>query len=226
MLQQIRFLVRRRYLSLPATLLAMLCATASAQAATILLDFDSVDTSAPPGFVDATGYLASYGITLANVTAGTTVNIVNDNVVYGGTALIPPSPPNMLMQLGSNAPVSFTLQFSTPLDSFGFTVPGDEAPSAFPAWQAYAFAGTTEVDSTGQGITCCHGPLIFTLDGPGITSVRFDSQNQNFAAFSAVPLDDFVLTASSVPEPSTLLLLGSGLVALIGFGGKTLFREE
>ncbi|AFU99210.2 PEP-CTERM sorting domain-containing protein [Simiduia agarivorans] len=48
----------------------------------------------------------------------------------------------------------------------------------------------------------------FTFDWMGIDSVRFDDQGQHFA------IDNIVLNESSVPEPSPLLLLGLGLVAL------------
>lgn len=48
----------------------------------------------------------------------------------------------------------------------------------------------------------------FTFDWIGIDSVRFDDQGQHFA------IDNIVLNESTVPEPSPLLLLGLGLVAL------------
>jgi PKD domain len=41
----------------------------------------------------------------------------------------------------------------------------------------------------------------YTLPGPGIVAVRFASQNEHFAAFSAVLLDDFVLTTAPNEPP-------------------------
>ena len=200
-------------------LLAVVCGflllAVAAKADTVTIDFDSVNATG--GFVDATSYLASYGVTLSGVTAGTQVSIMDYNQVYGGTALNPVSGPNLLQQTGSNAPVSFTLTFSNPLLSFTFVVPDDAAPSTFPAWQAYAYSGTTLVASTGKGYTCCmSGPVTYSLVGSGITSVRIDSQNGNFAGFSAVPLDNLTLVSetSTVPEPATLLLTGSGILGL------------
>lgn len=186
-----------------------------ALANTVSINFDSVNATG--GFVDATAYLGSYGITLSGVTGGTQVSIIDYNQVYGGTALIPVSAPNLLQQTGSNAPVSFTLNFANSLSSFSFIVPDDAAPSSFPAWNAYAYAGSTLVASTGQGFTCCtSSATTYMLAGSGITSVRFDSNNGNFAAFSAVPLDNFTMetTAAPVPEPATMFLLGSGLAGL------------
>ena len=208
-----------RYMGFRALMLAvvMFGLATAAQADTINLNFDSVSTSST---VDATSYFASHGITLSGVTAGTQVSIMAYSYLYGGAALVPVSSPNLLMQTGSNAPVSFTMNFSTPLTSFSFVRPGDLAPSSFPAWQAYAFAGSTLIASTGQSYSCCQAAGTYTLAGPGITSIRFDSQNGNFAAFNAVPLDNFTL--QTAPEPGTMLLMGVGL---LGFTGK-LFRAR
>jgi hypothetical protein len=133
------------------------------------------------------------------------------------TPVAPLPNPNLLMQTGSNAPVSFTLNFSSPLTSFSFVRPGDlgTSSSLFPPWQAYAFAGTTLVASASQGFSCCQPAGTYTLSGAGITSVRFDSQNGNIAGFSAVPLDNF--TMETAPEPGTMLLMGVGL---LGFTGR------
>ena len=57
----------------------------------------------------------------------------------------------------------------------------------------------------------------FTLDGPDIRSVTIASDNDHFAAFGSVILDNF--TISSVPEPSSLTLasIASGIVLAYGF---------
>jgi hypothetical protein len=200
-----------------------------ALAAVITLDFDSVVTEPSPGSfvnVDSAAYFASYGVTLTNNSPGTTVEIINYCNMYGCSALLPYSAPNFLHQSGSNAPVSYTLSFATPLTSFGFTIPGDNLPSAFPAWTITAYDGPTPVAGAGQGFTCCHPPLTYLLSGANITSVVVSSNNGNFAAFSSIPLDNLILTtAQTAPEPATLGLLGAGIAAL-GFRRRRANRES
>lgn len=174
-----------------------------------VVNFDALDASAGPVTGAAlASYLAGFGISLSDVTPGTDVGAWDDQNLYGGQPVDPPSPPNVLTQAGSNDPVTFTLNFSTPLDSFGFTRPQLEpGPSGVthPAWQAYAFdASGTELDSTSEPLLASFSVIPAApqgLTGPGIASVRFDSQNQQFAAFSAVLLDDFVLTSAGNQAP-------------------------
>jgi hypothetical protein len=59
----------------------------------------------------------------------------------------------------------------------------------------------------------------FTLNGPNIESVVIASDNQHFAAFGAVILDNFTLTAvpAAVPEPPGLIGASIGGVLLAGY---------
>jgi hypothetical protein len=171
---------------------------------TAALNFDTVNAIAGP--VNASSYLGSHGITLSAVTGGTSVSVVNNNSVYGGTAASPASAPNMLMQIGVNGPVSYTLNFATPLNSFGFPRPMLLAgPSGIthPQWSARAFnAAGQQVSAAAEGFISRFSNVpaaSFTLTGPGISSVRFDSNGFNFAAFSAVLLDNLVLTGAAAP---------------------------
>src|SRR5207247_6436941 len=87
-----------------------------------------------------------------------------------------------------------------------------------PLWNAYAFAGANQVDHVGEGLIASFSNVpaaTFTLHGPGITSVRFDSNNQHFAAFSAVLLDNFVL--SNVPQATPV----NGSVTFAYYTGNT-----
>lgn len=172
-----------------------------AQGRRVAVDFDGVD--ATHGRVVAVGYLAQFGITLGDVTPGTLVVIDNAKNFYEGRALRAASAPNVLTQINSNDPVSYTLRFARPLASLQFTRPmllAGETGITFPAWRAEA------LDGSGRVVAAAGEPLgsgaayysnvparTFTLDGPGIAALRFRSENRHFAAFSAVVIDDLVL---------------------------------
>ncbi|MFC1859014.1 carboxypeptidase regulatory-like domain-containing protein, partial [Thermodesulfobacteriota bacterium] len=166
---------------------------------TDIVNFDSVDATGAN--VDAENYLSGFGITLTGVTTGTSVIIVNDANMYNGDAMDPSSAPNFLTQAGSNDPVSFTLNFSNLLDSFSFTRPILVAatPSGIihPEWSAHALDETgAEIDAKSESQINSFSDVpaqTFTLNGPGIKSVRFDSNNHHVAAFSAVLIDDLTL---------------------------------
>jgi|GEM_PF-6488697 len=189
-------------------------AFASLAAATLRLDFDSAVTSPPSYAVDATAYLAANGITISSLTPGTSVRIIGDLGYYNGEAVRAPSSPNTLTQTGSNAPVQFTLRFAVPLDSFSFKRSSLIARPivSHPFWRAAAFnAAGAQIGPTLGESRIGSGKDVpaatFTLRGPGIASVRFNSENQG-SGFNAVVLDDFVLTvpatrvhASRPPSP-------------------------
>ncbi len=167
------------------------------------LHFDSVSTSAAPYYVDitTTNYLQQYGITLVNNTPGTTVKILCANSSYnnsctgGSGAIVAPSSPNVLIQDGSNGE-SYTLQFSSPLSTLSFTRAGfNPGPTGLVVakWSATAFgAQGNALGTAGEELTAYFtttAPKVFTLNGPGITSVTFYANGQGVAAVS-LPIDD------------------------------------
>jgi hypothetical protein len=182
----------------------LLCSIAlpalEAQAA-VAIDFDAVD--ATHGRVVAIGYLARFGVTLEDVTPGTLVVIDNARNFYEGRALAASSPPNVLTQINSNDPVEFTLRFDKPARSVEFTRPALLAgPTGitFPEWKAEALdADGNVLDQAGEPLgsgTAYYSNVPakkFSLQGQGISALRFSSNNMHFAAFSAVVIDDLVL---------------------------------
>ena len=186
--------------------------TVTSSLATTLINFDSIN--AVSGNVSGTSlsnYFGGYGISVTNLTFGTRLEVANGANVYGGKAVVASSPNNLLTQVGLNEPVKFTVSFSQPLQSFGFTRPKLLAGSSgitHPQWSAHALdAAGVELASTGESLISAFSDVAsrtFVLNGPGIKSVRFESDGAGFAAFSAVLLDDFVLNSSAALFPPTL----------------------
>lgn len=167
--------------------------------ATTYMNFDSVNTSG--GKVDATSYLASYGITLTNVSPAGTVFIANNNSDGCDSAS---SAPNFLTQdVGGSPPCSYTLLFNSTLQSVSFTQCAVGGNCESPIWTATAYAGTNVVDSVG---VCCidsdtgQPPRSYTLNGPGITSLTVSANGEYSSAIASVPLDDFYM-ATALTNP-------------------------
>lgn len=184
------------------------------EAAPITLDFDTVMVPAF-GVVEASSYLATFGVTVSNVTSGGRVVLRNDG--GGPNFIVPPSAPNTLSFASAvgQIPNTFTLNFPVPLSGLSFTRPQLlTGPSGVthPQWTATALNSVdVAVVSVGQDLIASFVDVpaqTFTLGGTGIEKLRFDSNNFAFASTVAVVVDD--LTLHPVPEPTTLLLVGTG----------------
>ncbi|HYH79327.1 MAG TPA: hypothetical protein VEX86_06010 [Longimicrobium sp.] len=171
-----------------------------------VLNFDTENTySDPETPIDAGAYLGAFGIELENKTAGTRVVLINHLGSYGGKAFLPVSRPNVLTQMGSIDPVTFTLIFSRPLSRLSFVMPpliaAAESGITFPKWRAYGLdAQGVEIASVGSDQFGSHihtDSRTFTLPAPGsgvcIKAVRFDSDSERHAAFAAILIDDLAL---------------------------------
>ena len=175
--------------------------TADTKARSVTLDFDSIDASF--GRLVASAYLARFGITVKDVTPGTLVVIIDTRKEYEGHATVASSKPNALTQINSNDPVSFTLDFDTLVQTVRFTRPALLAgPTGvtFPEWSAQALDSQgRQLDEVGEPLGQGHDYYTnvpakrCTLNGPAIKSVRFYSNNHQFAAFNAVLVDDLTL---------------------------------
>jgi hypothetical protein len=176
--------------------------TAETNVRSVTVDFDSIDVSF--GRLMASLYLPKFGISVKDVTDGTRVVIVDTRTLYGGAATVASSKPNVLTQISSNDPVSFTLEFDTPLKTVRFTRPvlvSGPTGITFPEWGAEALdsegrrLGEPVGEPLGAGLE--YYTIVpakrCTLNGPAIKSVRFYSNNHHFAAFNAVLVDDLTL---------------------------------
>lgn len=210
-----------------AVLLGNWIGGASLSAAPVTINFDSLNaTGLPSGLSGAplANYLGGFGLSLTNVTPGTQVTVYDARDVYSAIQPIAPTSPfNIITQIGSNTAVSFTLQSNSALDSFSLTRPlihPGATGIALPFWQATALnAQGNSLGSVGENARSIFGAdlpaQIFNLNGPGIAAIRFDGNAFNFAAFSTMPFDNFVINVSaSVPEPSSVVLFGISALAL------------
>jgi hypothetical protein len=185
-----------------------------AWAAVVTINFDAVNTSSGPVSGPALdAYLAGFGVTLSNVSQTTPEAITT---AQSGGFIFPTSSPNFFWGGGtSNASFSYRLDFNTPLDSFAFTRVGYSALAS--EWTARALHSSNLVlGAVGEGLRGSSGPASFTLNGPGITAVVFERTTPNLiAGLNNPPTDDWVLTFTEVPEPTSMLVWGlGGMLAL------------
>ena len=195
--------------------------------ASIVINFDSIDASA--GGVSGailTSYFASFGITSSGDPwfVFDVRNFVDNGVEFT-------APASRLNFLGGGvSPHTNTLSFATPLESLSFTrnalIVTGPGGTTHPQWSAKAYdAANNLLDSVGEPLiaTFTNVPLTtFTLSGPAIASVVFESDNLNFAGYGAVIFDDLTLTA--VPESGWILLSGLTLVCGVAYAGRWLCR--
>ena len=167
----------------------------------ITINFDSVNATTP---LDPTSYLASFGITLSNVTASNP-QIYSDQAFYNSTTVQASSGHNFLGQQSASqgGGGSYTLNFSSPVDNLSFTEIKNISANSIGTWSATAYAGATEVSSVGASQeTGSFTTTPYTLSGTGITSLVI-SANGPGAGIPSVLIDDLTYSASAIPEPST-----------------------
>jgi hypothetical protein len=167
----------------------------------VTINFDAINASSNRvGGATLKTYLQQYGVNINKVTAGSQVLVEDDRSSYGGGVVFASSPHNFLSNYFLNAPNSFTLNFATALDSVSFTrIAGGPYPTIYASWTATALSAsgaTLSMVSEGSPGSANFPAKTFTLNGPKIVSVRFDSNGFGYAAFSAVLLDDLVLNYS------------------------------
>ena len=196
--------------------------TSAGMASAATINFDALNASGGGvGGAALSAYLATFGVTFTygGISTGG-LHVMDDQQIYGGGVVDAPSGHNVLMSSGNSAQSGFfTLSFSTAQDYVTFTRAAVLLPSLYPSWIATAYAGTSVVGQVVQPTTpAVHPAQLFSL-GPvdgiaNITSLRFDFEGFGRAGFDSPIIDDLVLpnaVVASVPEPASLLLLGSGL---------------
>lgn len=193
--------------TLAAVLVSVLSLVTTARAAPIVINFDSVDTSAGPAVgAPAHSYLAGFGITFTSSFA------VNPIIEPGQPWITPSSSPNMFGAIGLATAFSYTLSFANQLESLSFTRPGFN-PAIMSAWTATAFSASNAVLATAgePSLLFNASPATFTLTGPGIDHVVFTDNAFSFAGIN-FRMDNLTLTP--VPEPATMALFLAGVLGL------------
>lgn len=99
-----------------------------------------------------------------------------------------------------------------------FTFPDGSSLSSFTVTFPVLFSGTFSVCNIGIEATC-PGPgiepfALYNVNGTGTATLTFTGFNTNNTTIWK--LTDGTYTISSVPEPTSMLLLGTGAVALVG----------
>lgn len=196
----------------PALALALALLSPLASGATI--NFDKLNaTGGNVSGAALNDYLGSYGVVVTNVTAGATVTVQNDTVIYGGGTVVAPSSPNILTAVGPANGISYTLNFSGPQAYVQFT--RAELKAATSSGVSHCAWTATALDANGATVATVSEPLMtssstipaatFRLKGAvPIAAVVIFGNAENFAGFGSPVLDNLLLPSADLPVAGTV----------------------
>jgi hypothetical protein len=208
---------------------------APASAVTFWADWTSAEIGAPGS---SAGTLNGVGVTylgeLDSFVINGASNIWSPNSSFtGGTSTVSPSTVGDDLRLNGSFTGVNTISFSTPIENPLIAIWGLGAPAltaSFYFFQTPTFeAGGPNSQFGGLPITVL-GTVVSGNEGNGVvqftgtfSTISWTNTFENFYAFTVGIAEGS--PSSTVPEPATMILLGSGLIGLVGYGRKKFFRK-